>query len=610
MNIKMLIAAGVFSAAVTGFCAGGVPRSDNTDPSSPYDNSNVQAQLRLEIAKDTDEVHFIRDNNDPYVVTKTYVLKHADPYELRPYVRGAVEANRVAGDKTGVECIKYNDGTGILIVSAEEFRFKSNTNGMSIDDIVKALDQPKITSSSGQARFFYFPKYRSAKQLESMIFDVGVDHKDDPVELYQGKDKVFHDPGLNALYFYVAKYSRKNISAMLEQYDAPNPEIILTYKMYEIYAENDGKMGLDFQAWKNNDGADIFSIGGQYRNNWASTFAGGVEKTGSSKTSFINFSPKWNTKYLDFLTSKGKAKVVTKGQLAVRNEEVAQLSKVTKLFNYEFTPLENQTLDVTNTVYEGNISSTGVGNFSFTAYDSTNKKIGLSAPTGANAQMSVVKAKAPDSEQFVYYLKVKNTSSYFTKDGTQNCGNQVQAFSFSIDELGGGEVYTQNADKTIYKGNKVDTESNGYGFSISILPHICEDATKLEINITNDSLIGWKSNGSPRVARTSNIVTDVMISHEKNQFVIGGIEKKNVVRSVSGLPLLKDLPILGWLFSTESESTKRSQLVLVAECVAVKPDTPVVSKIKSQIGEVNHNVKNAGNTNEWGFQQYLIDGEL
>ena len=37
------------------------------------------------------------------------------------------------GSNTAVECLKYVDGTGLLIVSAEEYRFKDYGNGMGID---------------------------------------------------------------------------------------------------------------------------------------------------------------------------------------------------------------------------------------------------------------------------------------------------------------------------------------------------------------------------------------------------------------------------------------------------------------------------------------------
>ena len=47
------------------------------------------------------------------------------------------------------------------------------------------------------------------------------------------------------------------IAAILKQYDVPNPEILIKFTVYEIYAENDAKIGADFQAWKNNDGMNL-----------------------------------------------------------------------------------------------------------------------------------------------------------------------------------------------------------------------------------------------------------------------------------------------------------------------------------------------------------------
>ncbi|MCF6174904.1 MAG: type II and III secretion system protein [Victivallaceae bacterium] len=568
-------------------------------PSKPYANTKVEAQLRVEIDKDTDKVHFIRNNNDPYVVTKTYVLKYADPYELRPYLRGVVGGRRVDTSDVFIECIKYNDGTGVLIVSAEEYRFKDHKNGMGIDSTIKELDQERVTSSSDTAYYQYFPKYRSAKNLQTMIFNVGLVHDGDKFELQYGKGKVFVDSNLNILHFAVTKFNRKNITAMLAQYDAPNPEIILNYKLYEINAENDAKIGLDFQSWKNNDGANFFSVGGRYRSNWAATFADGMTPNGSSKTSFINFSPKWNTKYLDFLSSISKAKVITKGQLTVRNAETARIVRKTQLFNYEFTDLPNKTLGQEITFYT-NVTAV-------VAFDKGRKKITLSAPIGATGHLEVVKVTAPNSGQEIYSLTLKDTTAQFIKNG--NLSGQEQT-AWVVQEVAvvdpDTDIEMQNLSQTVYKGKNVDTVAGSYGFECIIIPSVCGNATKLKIKINNNSLVGWEASGNPRI-NNSYVKTEIMISNDKNQFVIGGIEKTTVTRGVGGLPWLKDIPLLGWIFSTETESTKKSQLVLVAECIAVRPDTPVESKIMEGFGEIKEALKDAGEKNKWGFKQYVLD---
>src|SRR5574344_1556058 len=67
--------------------------TSNTNPA--YSQSNVQAQLRVNVREGAEVVHFIRDTNDPKIVTKTYLLKHADPYSIRPYLREMVQALKV-----------------------------------------------------------------------------------------------------------------------------------------------------------------------------------------------------------------------------------------------------------------------------------------------------------------------------------------------------------------------------------------------------------------------------------------------------------------------------------------------------------------------------------
>ena len=130
----------------------GTPRDSNNNDTAGYMDTQVQTQLRLDLGDKVDSVHFIRDNNDPLVVTKTYVLKHAEPYALRTYLREMVQTRRVSGSNTAVECLKFEDGVGLLFVSAEEYRFKDSENGMGIDAIVERLDRPGQLNSSGQPK--------------------------------------------------------------------------------------------------------------------------------------------------------------------------------------------------------------------------------------------------------------------------------------------------------------------------------------------------------------------------------------------------------------------------------------------------------------------------
>lgn len=124
------------------------------EQTQPYAESRVSARLNLSIKQDTDVVHFIKNNIDPNVVTKIYVLKHADPYELRAYLMKMVHSRKVNISDTGIQAIQYNDGTSMLMVSAENYRFDDHYNGESIDKVIETLDKPGILSRANCARWF------------------------------------------------------------------------------------------------------------------------------------------------------------------------------------------------------------------------------------------------------------------------------------------------------------------------------------------------------------------------------------------------------------------------------------------------------------------------
>ena len=73
----------------------GVPRDSNFNNTGGYDATRIVARLNVNVDPETKVVHFIRDNNDPRVVTKTYLLRHVDPYEFRDYLRQMVQTKRV-----------------------------------------------------------------------------------------------------------------------------------------------------------------------------------------------------------------------------------------------------------------------------------------------------------------------------------------------------------------------------------------------------------------------------------------------------------------------------------------------------------------------------------
>ena len=500
----------------------GGTNAGNNNPTAGYGSSTVQTQIRVDL-KDTDEaVHFVRGNTDPFVITKLYELKHASPYAIRGYLLNVVKGVQINQSPVQVDAVKFNDGRGVVLVSAEDYRFENNGKGDSIDEIIAELDQPGMLYTSGKARFIYFPKVNAAANLREMVKNVGASGND--VEFTHGVDNLIVDGGLNALFVAAPFWSWNAIKEQLEQYDKPMPEIRLSYQLLEISTENDDKLGVDFQSWKNNDGVDFFSAGGRYRNNWATTFAGGINGSHSSRTDFFNFNPKWNTKYFDFLTSTGRAKVVTQGVITAKNRRKSEISVGSGLFYEEEDPIEDTSIN-NGIVIDG-------------------------------------KPKLPEG-----------------------------------------------ADLPLEHGNRQNTKaSEGFKFNFEVTPIVTGKASILPVKVSGVSLLGWNSDGTPRLSE-SKFETEIHLGYEARDFVICGIKRKQIVRSVSGLPILKDIPILGWAFSTESESARETELVLTVHAELATPFDNITAELKDDLKEVDdgltHGIEHP--ITNLGFEQFGLD---
>lgn len=587
-----------YIAAAAMFCTAGSLFAD--EATAWYKDSSIDARLNVEVEKGTQVVHFIRTNNDPDVVTKTYVLKYADPYELRGYLRQIVQSRRVDESDTGIQAIKYSDGTGILMVSAEDYRFEDSEVGQGIDSIIATLDKPKVVSVTGQPMYVYQPKYRSAAELRTMLRNAGADVEGDVTENIGGADRIRCDEALNLIFFKTTNFSRANIEKLLMEYDIPTAEVRAKVTVYELYAENDAKIGLDFQAWKNNDGIDLFNTGGRFMKNFSSDGSALVKGAGWSDTTYFNFNPKWNTKYLDFLTSKGKAKIVHSGEMAIRSGTTAEMNRTTQVFVPSVEPIEGGEYTQEYLKIEDVISGE---DFSLSATDMHGKAIEIEAEGAVS--LTVLKLGKGDQER--YTLRIEGGS--FVIDG-KNVGAKAIAKYADVSDADGNTMELESNNVPMAKGNTVNTAASGeFGFYLSMTPSVSAKATILDVTVSNSSLIGYKSNGEPRIQTGAEVTSSFMISNKGTKLVIGGLEKRDVVSVSGGIPILKDLPLLGWIFSTESESTKRSQLVVVAEVIPVNAATSMTEDAAEKAKKAEAKLEKAGENNTFGYRQFLIDSD-
>ncbi len=614
-NRKIIAAVFAFAALLPGLRA--AAEWDKPTP-SPLP-TQVLPLLNVEVNRETDAITFVNTNNDPFVYTRVYVLKHADPYEIRPFIMAAVRSRRVDTNDTKVEAIRYMDGTGMLIVSAEQYRFEPVENGMSINQIVEMLDKPGLASETGRKFFLYYPKYWDSATLAALVRRVGMTEADDDVELQGGIDTVRADVGLNALMFHTSPFSQKAIERILKEYDAPVTEALVDYKIYEIDSEDDGNLGVDFQAWKNGPGADLFAAGARYASGWDflnNNVASNLIK--SSHTSAFNFNPKWNSKYLDFLVAKSKAKVITSGRTSIMNRCTGTISSVTRIPVIE---AGEETAGDSGPVTLSDALLIPAWNTDYTL-NAVDQEKGLAInirPAGYTGEVVITRTKI--NTRTYYNISLDKSGAYLTRADGRNLGRTCKAYDVSV-TLTDNTVtppvttdvddWTSACSYTIRKDKKRVTKQAEFGFTLELTPEVNTEASQIKVAMSNTNLLGFKGNGEPRTSETV-LNTSLQMANDGGVFYIGGLEKSALVRSVSKVPFLGDIPFLGWVFAGESESVKKTQIVAVLTVVPVTPDTPVDARLRDEAGKTVEKLSNFGLKhkllveNEYGFDQYFLD---
>ncbi len=98
--------------------------------------------------------------------------------------------------------------------------------------------------------------------------------------------------------------------------------------------------------------------------------------------------------------------------------------------------------------------------------------------------------------------------------------------------------------------------------SLTVTPHITPDGSVLmKIKANNNSIGSFKtSTGEPSINKKES-QTEVLV-HDGETTVIGGIVISDKNTTDSGIPFLKDIPVLGWLFKRRSISDKQTELLI------------------------------------------------
>ncbi len=288
--------------------------------------------------------------------------------------------------------------------------------------------------------------------------------------------------------------------------DIPVNEISIDAKFYETDTQNDLKLGLDYVAWKNNAGANLFNVGaGSARINLDDDTINNVLFQGynlSNNYRFRSFNFAATAAYYDFLASKGKAKLMTEAALTVVSGNSAHWE--------DAQPITGLYVSGTN-ASNGNVA--GVTNVS-----------------------------------------VQDLSN----PGTYNAAAIAAQASARTDFAPGDSPLDMNFDREVRYG-----QTEAVGVFLDVLPVVGIESTELEITALVKDINGMTPAGIPTVTYSS--IDTIVRVRDGEELAIGGLTRSEKVKQKNGVPWLSDLPVLGYLFGGETKMDRKKNVVITLD---------------------------------------------
>ncbi|MBG7608216.1 MAG: hypothetical protein IZT59_09350 [Verrucomicrobia bacterium] len=196
-------------------------------------------------------------------------------------------------------------------------------------------------------------------------------------------------------------------------------------------------------------------------------------------------------------------------------------------------------------------------------------------------------------------------------------GNSLSAYvnllssSSDFTVLSRPSIYTANNQKgTISSGRRIAIPTNSNQFSgggvstnieyrdvvlkLEVIPLVnSEDEITLQIALLSDDIIGEsdfiEGIGRVPIIGTRELLTTVTVPNNQT-IVLGGLITTNETESISGIPILSDIPGLGRLFSTKTDGVERDELMIFIQ--------PTIVNSSNTLNDVQSNMDTRYNVSE------------
>ena len=263
------------------------------------------------------KITFVEDDAQKDMASKIYTLKHTRAADVAPFIRSAVVRYCEESNVSTVEDLERKRQMLIVSTGADMIEH--------VDKLVIALDRPaKVTKETniigdGIAYGIYQPQFRAAQSMLDIIVqgEVSGGQADSDVRL---------DSKRNIFYFKDSPANVQDIKAKLAWLDKPIPQVRLEMKVYQVRDSDLKDIGIDYLAWKNGPGLDLFSAGYNALNvkvteKLVELLGAGTDIAGNAAWGFGGFytAPAFDLSFLRILQQNGKATISSSASVIITN---------------------------------------------------------------------------------------------------------------------------------------------------------------------------------------------------------------------------------------------------------------------------------------------------
>jgi hypothetical protein len=259
-------------------------------------------------------LRLVQDDAQDYMVSKIFTLKYIQANDIAPFVTGMIKRYNM---NSSVTYFTYTYGSvqqQILSVTTPEKMM------IHVEDFLRKADRPaagvsaggEVIRGTGITRGVYRPKYRSGQILVDLIVNAIVNAG--PYSSLYG-----YDANSNQIYWKDNAFNTSYVYQFLSYLDRPPPQVRITFSLYEIRESSLRDMGIEYLAWKNGPGLNLFQVGWQALD--LSSSGSAALQSFSGPLGGFFFAPQFDASFIRILEQSGNAEIRSRGEMTVSNSD-------------------------------------------------------------------------------------------------------------------------------------------------------------------------------------------------------------------------------------------------------------------------------------------------